>query len=100
MIIPYDIEYVASQEDRIITAIRGATCLVISRISGSLFNVIARQRETGENIAVIANLNYPIAVILGKKPRSNCLVSLSVKDQVILKEYVMSMIPDVNIFLY
>lgn len=100
MIVSYDTEYVASQEDRIITALRGATSLIISRIRGNLFNVIAPQVETGTDIAVIANLNYPIAVMLGKKPRYDCLVSLSAKDQVILKEYVMSMVPDVRIFLY
>ena len=100
MIIPYDIEYVATQEDRVITALRGATSLLISRVRGNIFNIIAPQRETGEYIAVIANLNYPIAVMLGKKPRYDYLVSLSAKDLVILKEYVMSMVPDVRIFFY
>ena len=52
------------------------------------------------NLAVIANLNYPITVILGKKPRSDCLVSLTAKDQIFLKEYVMNMIPDIKIFYY
>jgi len=100
MIIPYDIERVATEENRIVTAIRGATSVIISRIRGSLFNIIAPQRETNGNIAVIANLNYPITVILGKKPRSDCLVSLTAKDQIFLKEYVMNMIPDIKIFYY
>ncbi len=95
----YDAEYVASQEDRVRSALKGATSLIVSRVHGTVFNIQAPQKETGECIAVIANLNYPFAVMMGKKPRPDCFIRLNEKDYKALKSFVIGLTPNVKVYL-